>query len=229
MSPLAALPQSIRRHLCDLSLKEQFTGNCLSSGLPAFDLLTHGGFARGSLNEIFGPASSGATTLAASLLSHASTNGEFCALVDASDAFCPASGAAAGIKLEQLLWVRCGGNAESAIKTTDLLIQGGGFGVILVDLIGIAPDAIRRFPLSWWYRFRRAVEGTPAVLVMMAREVYVKPCTSMAVEMRPARPRWTGDSADFRILRGSSFEAGVRKPVRTETSRWEARVPLAAG
>ena len=55
----------------------------------------------------------------------------------------PLSAAAAGVRLDRLLWVRCAHNAEHALKAADLLIQGGGFGLVVMDL-GDTPPAIAR-------------------------------------------------------------------------------------
>ncbi len=77
------------------------------SGIPQLDMLT-GGLARGCLTEICGTATSGRTSILLSALAHATQRGEVCALVDASDAFDPASAAAAGMEMNRLLWVRCG-------------------------------------------------------------------------------------------------------------------------
>ena len=79
----------------------------VSSGIPQLDLLT-GGLARGCLTEICGTASSGRTSVLLFALARATERGEVCALVDASDAFDPASAAAAGMEMSRLLWVRCG-------------------------------------------------------------------------------------------------------------------------
>jgi hypothetical protein len=79
----------------------------VSSGIPQLDLLT-GGLARGCLTEICGTASSGRTSVLLFALARATQRGEVCALVDASDAFDPASAAAAGMEMRRLLWVRCG-------------------------------------------------------------------------------------------------------------------------
>src|SRR6202165_2461066 len=78
----------------------------VSSGIPQLDLLT-GGLARGCLTEICGTASSGRTSVLLLALPRATQRGEVCALVDASDAFDPASAAAAGMEMSRLLWVRC--------------------------------------------------------------------------------------------------------------------------
>jgi recA bacterial DNA recombination protein len=79
----------------------------VSSGIPQLDSLT-GGIARGCLTEICGTASSGRTSVLLFALARATQRGEVCALVDASDAFNPASAAAAGMEMSRLLWVRCG-------------------------------------------------------------------------------------------------------------------------
>jgi len=79
----------------------------VSSGIPQLDSLT-GGIARGCLTEICGTASSGRTSVLLLALARATQRGEVCALVDASDAFDPASAVAAGMEMSRLLWVRCG-------------------------------------------------------------------------------------------------------------------------
>ncbi|MGA9072930.1 MAG: hypothetical protein WB368_02390, partial [Candidatus Sulfotelmatobacter sp.] len=86
------------------------TPEMVSSGIAAIDALT-GGLPRGCLSEICGPASSGRSTLMLAALAAATQRGEFCAVVDASDALDPQSIAAAGIELDRLLWVRCGENS----------------------------------------------------------------------------------------------------------------------
>src|SRR5580700_4215895 len=83
------------------------TPEMVSSGIPQLDSLT-GGLARGCLTEIYGAPSSGRTSVLLFALACATERGEVCALVDASDAFDPASAAAAGMEMSRLLWVRCG-------------------------------------------------------------------------------------------------------------------------
>src|SRR5215469_15911138 len=78
------------------------------SGVPELDAVLGGGFPRGSLVELCGPASSGRTSLAFSLLAEATGRQEACAFVDVSDALDPLSLAAAGVELPRLLWIRCG-------------------------------------------------------------------------------------------------------------------------
>src|SRR5579872_5033543 len=72
------------------------------SGVSEIDAAT-GGLPRGCLTEIFGPASSGRTSLLISILVAATERQEMCALIDAEDSLDPVSAEAAGVRLERLL------------------------------------------------------------------------------------------------------------------------------
>src|SRR5437879_11728713 len=78
------------------------------SGVTELDAVLGGGFPRGSLVELCGPASCGRTSLAFSLLAQATERQEACAFVDVSDSLDPVSLAAAAVGLPRLLWLRCG-------------------------------------------------------------------------------------------------------------------------
>ena len=56
---------------------------------------------------------------------------------------------------------------EQVLKVTDLLLQGGGFGMVVLDMGDIPPESLRRVPLTSWFRFRRAVEPTATVLLLV--------------------------------------------------------------
>lgn len=192
---------------------------CVPFGIAGLDAVS-GGLPRGSVTEIHGPAGSGRTCLLASILAHAAARGEVCALVDSSNTFDPASAAAAGVELSRLLWVRCGGNPEHALKAVDLLIHAGGFGVVALDLGDVAPQIARRIPLASWFRLRRAIENTPAVLVVAEREQTVKSCATLVVEMRRERLAWSGAPGCSRLLRGARLNAVLpearRRPAASE-------------
>ncbi len=136
-----------------------------------------------------------------SILAAATGRDEVCALVDADDAFDPASAAAAGVRLDRLIWIACGHNAEHALKATDLLVQGGGFGLVALDLGDAPPEAARRISLTSWFRLRRAVEHTPTVLVALARQSNAKTCASLQLECRRERVEWSG-ARPGRLFRG---------------------------
>ena len=160
----------------------------VSAGVPEIDALT-GGLPRGGLTEICGPPCSGRTSLLISALASRTAQAEVCALVDGRDAFDPYAAAAAGVELKQLLWVRCR-NIEQALRSTDLLLQGGGFGMIAVDLSDIPAATVRHVPLNAWFRFRRAVEDTPTILMLVEQEPNAKTCASLVLQVGFEPARW---------------------------------------
>jgi len=213
----AALLQSI-----DLKLHVRHDPELLPSGISDFDAEL-GGIPRGAVTDIFGLASSGRTSLLLALMAQATAREEFCAVVDANDTFDPTSAAAAGVALERLLWIRTGGNAEHALKATDLLLQAGGFGVVAMDLGDIAPETARRISLASWYRLRRAVENTPTALVVVERTPLARACATLALECARRRVQWSGASGCSQILRGVTFAAERRKPLRPASATIDAR------
>ncbi len=177
-----------------------------STGVAEIDSAT-GGLPRGCLTEIVGPASSGRTSLLLSVLAAATARQEICALVDAEDAFSPHSAADAGVQLERLLWVRCGHSAEHALKAVDLLIQGGGFGMVVMDLGDTSVQTARRISLTSWFRLRRAVERTPTVLVSLARQSNARTCASLVIECGRDAAAWSGTRSVSRLLRSFAVRA----------------------
>jgi recombination protein RecA len=190
------------------------------TGVAEVDAMA-GGFPRGCLTEICGPASSGRTSLMLAAMAQATGREEVCALVDASDAFDPASAAAVGVALEQLLWVRCGGNAEHALKATDLLVQGGGFGMVVMDLADTPEQTAGRISMTSWFRLRRAVEHTPTVLLVLEQQPHAKTCASLMLEMRRARAAWSGAPGCSQLLRGIRVRVDRGKPVPAAAASFE--------
>ena len=188
------------------------------TGVPQLDTAL-GGLPRGCLTEIFGPVSSGRASLLASILAAASDRQEVCALVDAEDGFDPISAAAAGVRLDRLLWVRCGHKAEHALKAADLLIHGGGFGLVAMDLGDTPPAVARRISLTSWFRLRRAVEHTPTVLVTVARQSNAKTCASLILECERSGAAWVGGVP---LLRGILVRVARRKPGRAITAAFHS-------
>jgi len=205
---------------------------CLPTGIASIDalltvdaLLTQGqaqGFPRGAISEIIGPESSGRTTLVHSLLAASTAQLEICAYVDTDGSFDPVSAAAAGVALSQLVWIRCGHNAGHALKAADYLVHAGGFGVIVLDLCQVPPRISNRIPISYWYRFRRAIENTPTILALAEKEPVVKSCAALMLDLQRKKTIWTG-APGFSLLREVELEAASRKPVRPATAQFKAR------
>lgn len=172
-------------------LHEKRPAEVISTGIPQIDSFTLGGLPRGAITEVFGRASSGRTSFMFSALAHATRHEEVCALVDTSNAFDPKSATQAEINCERLLWIRCANNLEHAFKATDLLLQGGGFGLVLLDLGDVPANSAKRIISSWWYRFRRTLEPSPTALVVIAEESCVRSCATLALELRGEVSLWS--------------------------------------
>jgi hypothetical protein len=76
---------------------------------------------------------------------------------------------------------------EQALKAADLLLQAGGFGLVVMDLADVPASMARRIPLTSWFRFRRAVENTATVLLVLEQEPHAKSCASLVLRLRMAR------------------------------------------
>lgn len=193
----------------------------VSSGIAEIDR-AFGGLPRGCLTEIAGPVSSGRTSVLLAMLAAATARQETCAFVDADDAFHPASAEAAGVALERVLWIRCGHDAAKALKAADLLVAGGGFGFVAIDLGGASPGVTRRIPLHAWFRLRRAVEHTPTSLVALGIEPNAKTCASLVVECARRNAKWSGAPRVSRMFDGIEIAVTRRKP----TAKGRAHVLL---
>jgi recombination protein RecA len=219
-SPLALASNIEARYDVRFALPRPPAVERLPTGIPAIDTLTAGGIPRGALTEIFGPPSSGRTSLLFALLAKVTANQEYGALIDTSDALDPASAAEAGVNLSRLVWIRCGGNAEHALKAADLIVQAGGFGMIVMDLADTPPHTAARISLASWFRLRHAVERTPAALVVLAQTLNAKSCSALQLEMRPEETRWSGEQFG-KLLRGMRIRAESRKHNQAQSAEFD--------
>lgn len=188
----------------------------IPSGIEAIDTLTSGGIPRGTFTEICGAASSGRTALVIALLGQATRQGECCVWVDTAGAFDPQSASAMGVELERLLWINCGGNAEHALKAVDLLIQSGGFGLVVMDLADTPEREARRIPLASWFRLRHAAERTGAALVAVARRINAGSCSELQLELEPQGPVWRG-----KLLAGMKTQLESRRQHRSRRAEFK--------
>jgi hypothetical protein len=125
-----------------------------------------------------------------STLAGRTRNAEACALVDAQDAFDPNVAQTAGVHLEQVLWVRCR-SLDQALRSTDLLLHSGGFGLIALDLADAPARVVRQIPLNVWFRLRRAVESTPTILLVLSQESNAKTCASLVLRLQKETAAWS--------------------------------------
>jgi recombination protein RecA len=128
---------------------------------------------------------------------------------------------------------------EQALRAADLLLQSGGFGMIAIDLGGIPAKTARRIPLATWFRFRRVIEPTPTVMLLIDECPCAQACASLSLQMAGQElslvdSRWSTDHRSLAVqssqliththlLEGLSLRAELlrarteRKPVQSVT------------
>jgi len=178
-----------------------------------------GGLARGVITELTGEASSGRATLEHALLASATALGEVCAVIDTANSFDPETAELAGVELNRLLWVQCAGRLDQALKATDMLLHGGGFGAVVLDLCQVPDVELNRVPISYWHRFRLAVKNSTTAFVVAARHAQARACAARQITLEPRRAEWVGRT----LLAGLWVGVALRKPVRGETVELRAR------
>lgn len=112
-----------------------------TGSLALDDALGIGGVPRGRITEIFGPESSGKTTLAAHVVAEAQKLGGTCAFVDAEHAFDPNYAEQLGVDTDELL-ISQPDTGEQALNITDTLVRSGALDVIVIDSVSaLVPQA----------------------------------------------------------------------------------------
>src|SRR5487761_2055647 len=107
----------------------------IPTGALALDLaLGIGGLPRGRIVEIYGPESSGKSTLAMHVVAEAQRNGGICAYIDAEHAMDPVYAGAIGVNIDDLL-ISQPDTGEQALEIADMLIRSGALDVIVIDSV----------------------------------------------------------------------------------------------
>lgn len=91
-----------------------------------------------------------------------------------------------GPAAEDVLWKRKRSSErrlEQVLKSTDLVLQSGGFGMVALDLAGIPEKFVRRIPLASWFRFQRAVEHTKTALLVVSEFACSQTCAVVVLKM----------------------------------------------
>jgi recombination protein RecA len=122
--------------------------------------------------------------------------------VDACDTFDPASAAGHGVVLPRLLWVRETGDAQRALKAFSLILQAGGFGLVVLDLADLPPATLRRFPWTTWMRIARIVEGRETAAVLIGAERIARSAGGVTIALETVPARWQGTAHRARLFTG---------------------------
>jgi hypothetical protein len=91
---------------------------------------------------------------------------------------------------------------DQALRATDLLLQAGGFAVIVLDLGDMEPAHAMRIPLTTWFRFRQAADRTRCSLVLLGKTTYAQSSAALVLESAPFLPENVGGT----VWRGCKFE-----------------------
>ena len=182
------------------------------TGMAALDARLDGGFPRGQLSEIAGPRSSGRLAVAV-------------ALIDPLDMFDPVSASAHRIDFARMLWVRgeaCGSarvslsceygtlqkSLDRAVKALNMVLQAGGFGLVVLDLAEVASQAVKRLPYTTWLRLHRVIEGSDTACVLIGAEPIARSAGGVSVLLTPpaARGSKTEGDCSARVVRARARE-----------------------
>jgi recombination protein RecA len=192
------------RHATDLACTD----------VPSLDAALGGGLRRGHVSEIVGDRSSGRTGVLHHAIRAAIARDELVALIDADDRFDPHSASEAGVDLARVLWIRETGDLSRAIKAMNLVLQAGGFGLVVLDLADVPAAATRGLPFTTWFRLARVIEGSQTVALVIASEHLARSAGGHTIALEsPAgssRAIWTGHSSRARLLRGVAVRVRVR-------------------
>lgn len=125
---------------------------------------------------------------------------------------------------------------EQALRTTDLLLQGGGFSAIVLDMGDLAPEFVSRIPLATWFRYRAAAERTQTSILLLTQYGCAKSSAELLLRLQPAEPLcdevtvFSGirphiEIARQRFTQTASNVVPLRKP--PQSARWQSRTTWA--
>ncbi len=185
----------------------------LPSGIVEFDERLGGGFPRGVISEVTGPCSSGRTGLLLEALAQSTQARELAVFVDATDSLDQRSAQRAGVVLDRLLWVRCGRGpgsagspgprglacADAAWRAANLVVSGGGFGLVAVDLGGLPRHGLSAWQRRPWLRLKQGLEGSSTALVVLAEVPLAGSAAGMVLKMRREGTQWQGVLGTARV------------------------------
>jgi recombination protein RecA len=128
---------------------------------------------------------------------------------------------------------------EQALRVADLLLQAGGFAVIVLDMSGIAPEHASRVPMATWFRYRAAVERSQTSLLLLTQHPCAKSSGELLLRFQPGEACrdestvFTGVEYHVEVDRRRFAEAftnvvSIRKQPQRETgASWRSKSPWA--
>jgi recombination protein RecA len=189
------------------------------TGIADLDARLQGGLPRGHLSEVVGARSSGRLAVTLSTVAGATSRGEAVAYIDPLDMLDPPSAAASGVQFSRVLWVR--GEATSsarvslsceygtlqksldrAVKSLNLVLQAGGFGLVVLDLAEMPSQVLRHLPFTTWLRLQRVIDGSDTACVLIGSQPISRSAGGVTVELQRGRP----EEITARVIRARAAE-----------------------
>ena len=122
---------------------------------------------------------------------------------------------------------------EQVLKTTDLILQSGGFGLVVLDLAGIPETFSRRIPLASWFRFQRIIEPAKTALLVVSESPRTQSCAGLVIKLcsklSAVRYQPSAQPSHALILEDMQVEAEVarsrleRKPMQSVTAAFKTQ------
>jgi hypothetical protein len=123
---------------------------------------------------------------------------------------------------------------DQALRAMDLLMQAGGFGAIVLDMGGVAPEHVSRIPLATWFRYRAAAERTQTCVVLLTQYPCAKSSAELVLRMDRGVIRTQGGSVltgferRVEVVRRRFEDTNVvpmkKPPQRAGVGVWQSRV-----
>ena len=109
---------------------------------------------------------------------------------------------------------------DQALRVTDLLLQAGGFGAIVLDMGSLAPEHVSRIPLATWFRYRAAAERTQASVLLLTQHACAKSSAGLVMRLQ----------SGAEVTQGATVLAGFQRQIEVSRQRFVQRaekvVPL---
>jgi hypothetical protein len=124
---------------------------------------------------------------------------------------------------------------EQAMRVIDLLLHGGGFSAIVLDMGSLAPEFVARVPLATWFRYRAAAERTQSSILLLTQHPCAKSSSELLLRLQPGHATseeatvFTGLHYGVEVVRRRFIETpsnvvSMRKPPRNiNAAEWHSR------
>jgi hypothetical protein len=127
------------------------------------------------------------------------------------------------------------GRLDRALRATDLLLNAGGFRVVVLDMGDVSPEYARRVPLATWYRFRLQVEKSQTMFLLLTQVACANSCTAVSLHCGEPQAVWrqaaehstsllTGVRHGVSISRNRVVDPYRKKPAASVEVSWNSTI-----